>query len=462
MTEWLNLFFIAFFAALNGTYCVLMALALYDIIQRRATRLPEMDPMVLAETWSPPISILAPAYNEAATIVDSVRSFLQIEYPQLQVIVINDGSKDDTLERLQRNFDLKPIPLVVRNQIDAKAVRTIYQSGKDSRLLVVDKENGGKADALNVGLNVSRTPLVCCLDSDTVVDRRALLRMVEPFLYDERQVAAVGGTVRVANGCRVKDGLVQEVGLPRSWLARFQAVEYIRGFVFGRVGFNRIGGNLIISGAFGLFSRDALVEAGGYRHDTVGEDMEIIVRLHHGLRLAKRPYRIVHLPDPRSYTEVPESLRGLSRQRDRWQRGLADALMHHRVMFLNPRYGAVGMVVFPIFVFFELLGPVFELAGYGWFVVALVQGYTDPAVNVLFFLVAFFLGFLLSLQALVMDELEGGFYQTVRQRAVLVLFALVENFGYRQLTLFFRLRGMWKYFTGDKSWGSMVRKGFAG
>ena len=244
--------------------------------------------------------------------------------------------------------------------------------------MVVDKERGGKADALNVGINACRTPLLCCVDSDTLIDRHALLRLLEALIYDNRNAVAVGGTVRLANGCRVQDGLVKQVGQPRSWLARFQVVEYLRAFLYGRMGLNRWGGNLIISGAFGMFYKETLVDVGGFKRDTVGEDMEIIVNIHRRMREKKERYRVVQMPEPVCYTEAPENLRTLASQRDRWQRGLFDTLLRHRRMLFNPRYGFVGMFAFPFYVIFELLGPLVELAGYAWFVLMLMTGIADP------------------------------------------------------------------------------------
>lgn len=460
MHFWIDILFVLFFAMINGSYAILVALSILDILQRRATRMPEFDSIVLSEESTPPISILAPAYNEEAGIEDSVRSFLQLVYPSLQVIVIDDGSTDGTLARLTEKFQLRPIRMVVRQDVPTQPVKAIFQSTRDRRLWVIAKENGGKADALNVGINFCRTPLLCCLDADTIIDRRALLRMVELFLYDEQQVVAVGGTVRVANGCTVKDGLVDATDLPRSWLARFQIVEYLRAFLFGRMGFNRLGGNLIISGAFGLFLREAIVDAGGYRQDTVGEDIDLVVRLHRTNLETGQPYKIVHIPDPVCFTEVPESIAVLSRQRDRWQRGLVDTLIAHRSMLFNYRYGRIGLIVFPFFVLFELLGPLIELGGYGWFLYCIFFGDIDASLVILYFLSAFFLGFLLSVQSLILDDLHTSFFRSTRQRMLLIAVAFLENFGYRQMTLFFRLKGIYRFLLGARSWGKMSKKGF--
>lgn len=460
MSHVLDAIFLFYFIGYNGINTILMVLAVLEIIRRGATRLPELDTAALSAESTPPVTIIAPAFNEEATVVSSTRAFLQLEYPSLNVIVVNDGSKDSTLDLLIKTFDLVPENQVVRRQLETQAILEIYRSRQDERLVVIDKVNGGKADALNVGLNVARTPLVCCVDSDTLIDRKALLRMIEPLVYDDRNAVAVGGTVRLANGCTVKDGQVLRQGLPKSWLARIQLVEYLRAFLFGRMGFNRVGANVIISGAFGLFHRETVVEVGGYQPSTVGEDMELVLRIHHTKRVKKQRYRVVQIPEPICYTEAPENWAVLSRQRDRWQRGLLESLWMHRSMLMRPRFGVVGLFVLPFFLLFEAIGPVVELGGYIWFGINLLLGTADPRFAVMFTLSALFWGFLLSVQSLVLDDLNTGIYRGARVRLGLVAAALLENVGYRQAILLFRLRGTVKYLLGEKAWGRMKRQGF--
>lgn len=460
MREWVDIFVLCYFIGLNAFYGLLIIFSVFEIARRRASQLPELDASVLAEQRTPPISVIAPAFNEEQTIVDSVRAFLQLEYPHHQVLVVNDGSTDQTLQKLVEEFDLEKIELIIRRDIDTEAIRAIYQSRKDARLFVVDKENGGKADALNVGINTSRLPLICCADADTIVTRKALLRMVEPFLYDPRGVVAVGGTVRLANGCQFRHGVLQQVNVPRSWLARFQIIEYLRGFLFGRMGLNRLGGNLIISGAFGLFKREAVVAVGGYARDSVGEDMEVVVKLQRHILEEKPPRKIVHISDPIAYTEAPETLELLGNQRDRWHRGMADTMWRHKAMLLNPKYGRVGTLVYPAYLLFELFGPVIELFGYFWFVAGLIFGFVDLNFAILFLIAAFWLGAMMSVQALLIDNWGFNLFRGARPRLTLLAAAVFENLGYRQLTLWFRIRGLLKYMVGEKSWGKMTRKGF--
>lgn len=460
MSLWIDYFFVFYFALLNGVYALLVFFSGLELFERHAARVPELDGVMLSEWSTPPVTIITPAYNEGRVVAESVRSFQQLEYPHLRILVVNDGSTDDTMAELHKALDLREVDLVVRDHLRAKPIRGIYRSANDQRVWVVDKENGGKADALNVGLNVCRTPLVCCVDADTIIARHALLRMVEPFVFDDGEAVAVGGTVRLANGCKVRDGQIQEVRIPDQVLARYQIIEYLRAFLFSRMGLNRLGGNLIVSGAFGMFRRSTLVDIGGYRTDSVGEDMEIVVRLHRFMGDFNLPYKIVHIPDPVCYTEAPVTVSELSRQRDRWQRGLADSVWRHIGMLFNPKYGLVGMVVFPFFVFVELLGPIIEFVGYTWFFGSLVLGRVSFDMVVMYFVAAVLLGFLVSAQSLVLDDLNFHFFPKLSQRLRLLATAFLENFWYRQMTLFFRVRGMIRFILGDKNWGEMRRLGF--
>jgi len=452
---------VVYFFLMQATNAWLLVLSTIELSRARCRRWPELDSILLGQEHTPPISIIAPAYNEELSIVDSVRAFLHLEYPNFNVVVVNDGSKDQTMKRLRERFKLEPVKSVNRRELECKTIRNIYRSPLEPRLIVVDKENGGKADALNAGINVARTPLVCCVDADSLIDRRALLRMVEPFIYDPTQTVAVGGTIRLANGATVRDGCVTGVAVPKSWVARFQIIEYLRAFLFARLGLNRMGGNLIISGALGLFRRDIVVELGGYKRDTVGEDMELVVRMHRHMRDKRVPYRICYVPDPVCYTEAPEDMKVLGRQRHRWQRGLFDSLLRHRTMFMNPRYGVIGLIAFPMFVLFELLAPVLELFGYIYMLCAAIAGTVDPMTWGVFLVLAWLIGFLMSLQAMALDDLGFNSYRGVKTRAQLILAAALESWGYRQILLWHRLKGMVDFLRGGHVWGEMTRKGFA-
>jgi cellulose synthase/poly-beta-1,6-N-acetylglucosamine synthase-like glycosyltransferase len=448
-----------YFLAVNGWYLILLVSSLLELRRHMLLITDESRHLLLSSTLSPTISILAPAYNEEATIETSLRALLALHYPSLEVIVISDGSKDRTVQVLIDRFDLVPVKTIYEQRIKTKPVRSLYRSSTYPSLVVVDKENGGKADALNVGLSFARGELVCAMDADTLIEADGLQRMVRPFLY-ATDVVATGGTIRVVNGSEVKHGRVAKTAVPTNLLAGVQVVEYLRAFLFGRLGWNRLGGNIIISGAFGLFRREAVLNAGGYLHDTVGEDMELVLRLKRLSYERGGPGKIAFVPDPVAWTEVPETTAVLGRQRDRWHRGLADVLWRHRRMMLNPRYGVTGLFVFPYYAFVELLAPVIEAVGLVSLLFGLAFGVVDWNFAGLFYLTAYGLGTALTAFTLILEDLSFHRYETFRDRALLFWWALVENLGYRQMTVYWRLRGIWKFLRGRKDWGSMHRKGF--
>jgi cellulose synthase/poly-beta-1,6-N-acetylglucosamine synthase-like glycosyltransferase len=455
--EWAIL---VYFLLVNGWYMLLLTSAgiemrEYVMLARGRARWRLMGSRVV-----PSISMLAPAYNEGATVAESVRALLALFYPNLEVVVVNDGSKDDTMQVMVDTFDLSPIHPIYQKRIPSKPVVGVYRSRLYPNLVVIDKANGGKADALNAGLNFATGELVCAIDADTLIEPDSLQRMVRPFL-ERTDVVAAGGTIRIANGSIVDGGRVTRARAPRQLLPGCQVVEYLRAFLFGRLGWNRLGGNLIISGAFGLFRRASMLAAGGYEHSTVGEDMELALRLRRIGYEQKGPHVIAFVPDPVAWTEAPETARVLGRQRDRWHRGLADVLWRHRRVMFNPRYGAMGMVVFPYFVIVELMAPVVEAVGLIGLILGIWIGAIDVPFAILFFLMAYGLGSVLTVMTLVMEEASFHRYDSFKDRLILVLWAFVENLGYRQLTVVWRLQGIWKYLRGSKSWGAMERKGFA-
>ena len=348
VSNWLVL---VYFFVVNSFYFFLLISATWEMLKHKLSVRGEMRWRILGSRLAPQISILAPAHNEAPTIRESVWSLLTLYYPNLEVILVNDGSTDETMGVLAKEFDLAAIYPIYRHQVPSKPVRGLYVSRTYPNLLVVNKDKGGKADALNAGLNLATGKLVCAIDADTLIEPDAFQRIVRPFLLSDDVVAA-GGTIRIANGSAVDGGRVVDARVPRDPLAGIQVIEYLRAFTVGRLGWNNFGDNLIISGAFGLFLRTSVIAIGGYEKSTVGEDMEIVARLRrHGYE-SHTPSRVAFLPDPVAWTQAPEVMRVLAAQRDRWHRGLAEVLWRHRGLFCNPRYGALGMVVYPYF-FFE-------------------------------------------------------------------------------------------------------------
>lgn len=454
-----NVVVIVYFVVLNGTYLAMTLLA-FGALRRYALRMTSVDPdELMSAAGMPPVTLIAPAYNEEPTCVESTRSLLTLRYPSYEILVINDGSTDATLERMIEAFELEEAARAPVASIDTATVRGVYRSAVHPDLWVIDKANGGKADALNTGINYCRHPLFCAMDADSLLEPEALTRIVRAFLEDASTVAA-GGVIRIVNGCRVRSGVVEEVRLPRSLLARIQVLEYLRSFLAGRMGWDALDATLIISGAFGMFSRRHVVEVGGYLHDTVGEDMELVVRLHRHCREKGEPYRVAFVPDPVAWTECPEEARVLGRQRDRWQRGLMESLWRNRKMILNPRYGRIGMIAAPYYLFLEVLGPVIEALGYVTFVVALLLGRASAPYVLAFLAVAFALGISLSFAAVGLEELSFRRYPRRRDLVSLLVIAIVENVGYRQISIWWRLRGMISKLRGASAWGAMERKGF--
>jgi cellulose synthase/poly-beta-1,6-N-acetylglucosamine synthase-like glycosyltransferase len=451
---------LAYFLAVNGFLVVLLVASGLEMRSHLLESWHESRWRVLDSDAAPTISLLAPAYNEAFTVTESLRSLLTLEYSNLEVVVINDGSSDETLAVLQRDFDLVPVHPIFQRRVESQPIRQIFRSRTSTGLVVVDKENGGKADALNAGVNVASSELVCAIDADTIIQSDALLRMVRPFLYRDDVVAA-GGTIRVVNGCRVSGGRVLEARAPRGALPALQAVEYLRAFLTGRLGWNRLGGNLIISGAFGLFRRQAMLAAGGYEHDTVGEDMELVARLRRRAYEEGGPGRVQFIPDPVAWTEVPDSLRVLGRQRDRWHRGLADVLWRHRRVLGRPGYGSLGLVAAPYFLLVELLAPVIEAAGLIGLVLSLALGAVNWSFAALFFALAYGFGIVISVFTVALEEWSYRAYGGLCDRLRLAAWAVTEGAGYRQLTTVWRLRGLVKYVRGKNEWGVMTRTGFA-
>lgn len=450
---------IAYFVALNGFYLATTFFA-YGSLRKYALRLKTMDlERFLRSGGAPPITLISPAFNEEATLVESIKSLLSLNYPDFEVLVCNDGSTDGTLEKLKSVFNLEPVPRVPMGDIPTEKVNEIYRSRRFPNLWVLDKENGGKADALNAGINHCRSALFCAMDADTLLERDALLRIVRPFMEDSTTVAA-GGIIRIANGCRIRGGQVEEVGLPRNFLARLQVLEYLRAFLAGRMGWDALDATLIVSGAFGIFDRSLVVTVGGYSTDTVGEDMELVVRLHRHCKETKRPCAIHFVPDPVAWTECPESLSILGRQRDRWQRGLLESLLKHKTMLLNPKYGRLGMVAYPYFFFMEMIGPLVEGAGYLAFLLTVLAGRASLPYVAAFLSVAFFLGVVLSIAAVSLEELTFRRYPRKLDLLSLFLIGVLENFGYRQLNTFWRVRGTVSGLRGKRGWGIMPRKGF--
>ena len=454
----------AWVLATLGLYagCYLFQLVAAVVEARRSLRqVKSITPWwMLSSKVTLPISLCVPAYNEEKTIVDSLRSLLALHYPDFEVIVCNDGSKDKTLQVLIDAFELKPSPRVYALSVPCKPLRGVYSSARYPRLTVIDKENGGKSDAINGSVNLSRNPLVCVVDADSMLEPDALLRLVRPFIAEPEEMVAVGGKIRVVNGCEIRSGRVVQTGIPKKLLPLMQTVEYIRSFQIARLSWSQIQCVTIISGAFGLFKRSAVIEVGGFLHNTVGEDMELTVRLHRHYRDKKIKYKIRYLPDAICWTEVPANLKILRAQRSRWARGMLEVLYRHRGMIFSPRYGSAGVFGLGYFFLFDAIGPVIECLGYIIIPTCWLAGMLNTPFFLAYMGLLFAFGVFVSVGSLFLEELTTSERTKPRDLLILALAAFAENFGYRQLNTLWRIESWWQFLRKKRGWGTMVRAGF--
>jgi cellulose synthase/poly-beta-1,6-N-acetylglucosamine synthase-like glycosyltransferase len=420
---------------------------------------------VMASPLAPGLTIVAPAYNEGMTIVENIRSLLSLKYVNYEVMVVNDGSKDDTLQKMIDAYDLVKIDQKIDPNWKSKPIRGIYKSKQQSfsKLTVIDKENGGKLDALNTGMYLSGNPYVGCIDVDCLLLPDALLHVVKSFYQrTEKRVIAVGGVIRVANSCVINGGTLEEIRLPKNWLAKFQMLEYTRSFLLGRMAFGRLDGLLIISGAFGFFDREIAIACGGYDTQTVGEDMEIVFRMRKYMIENDLPHTIEYIPDPLCWTEVPESRKILVNQRDRWSRGNLETLYKHRNMFFNRKYGRLGMISYPYWFFYEWLAPLLEF--FGFFTIILF--YYLGILNIPFFIaitsLIYIFSIMFSFYAILWEVYSYNEYNRTKDILILMGCAIVEPFVFHPIVVFAAVRGNYKkLFKIQSGWGTITRKGFA-
>jgi cellulose synthase/poly-beta-1,6-N-acetylglucosamine synthase-like glycosyltransferase len=418
--------------------------------------------LLASSPYAPSLSILAPAYNEGANIIENVRSLLSIYYSNLEVIILNDGSKDDSLDKLIKAYDLVKIDFFVRYQIKTKEVRGVYKSKNPvyKKLVVVDKVNGGKADALNVGVNIASKDYIVCIDVDCVLEQDALLKMVKPFMEQTNEkVIASGGVVRIANSCVIEDGKLVKVHLPKEYLPRLQTLEYIRAFLLGRMAWSRLNGLMLISGAFGAFDKEIVIKCGGYDHNTVGEDMELVVRMRRYMEEQKLPYRVTYIPDPLCWTEAPNSFKILRRQRNRWTRGTYETLKMHGVMFFNPKYHILGMLSYPYWFFFELCAPIIEFVGFVFFVFQASFGLIEWNFFVAFFCFILSFSYVYSSFSVFMEAITYNQYKRKTDVMKLLLTALTEPFVFHPFVVWAAIEGYIDLILKEKSWGEMTRTG---
>jgi len=418
---------------------------------------------IILAPLTPSVSVIAPAFNESKTIVENIRALLSLYYNNFEVIIVNDGSRDDSLEKVIEAYDLEKVNYFFDYRIPCQRIRGVYKSRNRSfnNLTVLDKINGGKADALNAGINVSRNQLICSIDVDSIMEPDALLKMVKPFLEEtDKKVIGTGGVVRIANSCDIQGGQIKKIHLPRRFLARVQVLEYTRAFLMGRMAWSRLDGLLLISGALGMFDREVVIKCGGYNINTVGEDMELVVRMRRYMAERGEKYEVTYIPDPLCWTEVPSSLKILGRQRNRWTRGTVETLFSHKKVFFNPRFKRFGLLGYPYWFFFEWLAPIIEFLALIFFLFYIIFSVPNWPFFLLLFVFVYTYAVSLSIWAVLFEEMTYHKYEKKRDVLKLIGTAFLEPFFFHPLTVAWEIKGNWDYLFGKKGWGKMDREGF--
>ncbi len=418
---------------------------------------------IVSSPLAPSISVIAPAFNEAQTIEDNIRTLLSLYYNNFEVVVVNDGSSDNSMDLMKETYDLEKVNYFFDYRLPCARIRGVYKSKNRSfkKLTVIDKVNGGKADSLNAGLNVCKNDLVVSIDADSIMEPDALLKMVKPFMEaKEKKVIGTGGVIRIANSCDISGGHINKVNLPKKFIPRAQVMEYTRAFLMGRMAWSELDGLLLISGALGMFDREVVIQAGGYHTNTVGEDMELVVRMRRYMADKGQGYDVVYIPDPLCWTEVPDTIKVLARQRSRWTRGTMETLFTHRKLFLNPKYGKLGMLGYPYWLVFEYVAPIVEFLGILWFIFLAITGNLNWPFFLLLFGFVYFFAVSLSIWSVLFEEMTYHKYERKRDVFRLIGTAFLEPIFYHPMVMLMSIKGNLDKIFNRNSWGKMERKGF--
>ena len=470
MPEWIIYFFtyfvVVYSSAIISSYIIMTIMA---FLQHRKHHTYHDDAYTIEELkkspYTPGISIVAPAYNEEKTVITNVNSLLSLDYPDFEVVIVNDGSKDRTLELLIENFDLVKVPYAYVEKIKTKPFRGLYKTRSDNpsfkRLTVVDKVNGGtKADASNAGVNVVSNKFFVCTDVDCVLDKYALYRIIWPTMRSSRRVIAVSAAMRMSNGCIVENGQMAELHPPHSLIPLFQDLEYTRSFLIGKTALGRINAMQNVSGGFGMFDTEIVIKAGGYDGDSFAEDMDMVARMIRYMCDSGEDYRIVQIPETCCWTEGPPTLKVLNRQRTRWGRGLLQFFTVHSDMIWNRNYRQYGLVTLPYIMIFELLAPLIEFTGYFMVLWLILHGAVNYHTIWIAFLGLYCFAQLLTVTIISYDSYVGTSFKNKKDYLWFVLASLLEPVMYHPLNVWFSLRGYWKHIWGTQMvWGNMTRKG---
>ena len=460
--DYFNTIILIYLVVTVVVYSLLMVFSLYSVSLHAKQASAEDFGWLLTSPATPPVALIVPAFNEQDAIVQTLRTLIELNYPRKEIVVVDDGSTDETVARVIEHFQLSRMDLIYRETLPSRRPFAFYCNPKRPNLILVSKENGGKSDALNAGLNVARSPYFCTVDADSIIENDALLRLMSPVMRSPQSTVVSGGVVRILNGCKLQNGRVAEIDLPRSWLERCQIVEYMRTFLFGRPGWNFLEATFMCSGAFCLLHRETVMQAGGFSTDTVTEDIDMIATLHRFLRRKRWKYGMAFSTDTVCWTEAPKTIGMLARQRRRWQLGLVQTVMKHNHMIFNPRFGLTGVFSMPFHAYVEAFGCLFEALGTILIPLSFFVGAMPLSLFLLLMLLAIGYGTLLSMGSLVLHEATLRRYPQVRQMLILSLFAILENLGYRQMLAFFRAQAMLKYFRGARKWEVVEHEGTTG
>ena len=451
----INIFFVIYLIGYSTFLFLAVVVGSSELYKKRHQ---EKLKNTLLQNYPIPVSIIVPAYNEEVTVVSTVKSLLALDYEHYEIVVVDDGSKDATSESLVAAFDMKPIRRPIQRKIHCQPEEFIYEAiGEKVPLTLIRKKNGGKADSLNMGINACKYPYFICMDADSVLQYDSLTKITRPVL-EQDDVVAVGGVIRPSNDVTLEQGKVRNYMLPGNLLACMQVLEYDRSFLASRILFDKFNGSLIISGAFGLFKKAVVIAAGGYDHTTMGEDMELVVKLHEYCTLNEIPYSVKYATDAVCWSQAPEKLKDLCKQRKRWHLGLFQSMWKHKVMLFNPKFGAVSFVSFFYFLLYELLSPFIEIFGVLTMVLAFLFDLINLPFMLLFFAIYAVFGCILTLTAFFARtqtiDLKISFTDALKAVAL----CLVEITFLRFVMAFIRATAFFGYKKKKLNWGRIERQ----
>jgi poly-beta-1,6-N-acetyl-D-glucosamine synthase len=432
-------FIIFYFFILNAIYILLLFKSIRIIVQKYQEQKLGRISEIMDNHIVPPTSIILPCYNEEEMVLQAVYSLLDVNYPSYEIIVINDGSTDDTLKKMIEEFQLVEVIHAVKESIPTADIKAYYQSQLHEKLIVIDKEHSSKADSLNVGINVSTAPIVLTVDADGILEDDALKILVFDMLTKPHTVAQ-GGSIYLQNGCKIENNRIVEHKLSYSPTELLQSADYLRTYVFGRPAWVNLGGPLILAGGMALFEKSILADMGGFKDGCVGEDVEIILHLHRHMTAKGYPYKVGFSPAARTWISVPKNMVTLWRQRNKWQRGTLDSVFAHITMLFNPRYKAAGLLNLPFLVFGELMGPVVELLGYIAVIISIYYAFIDWRYAILFFLLAWGVLAVITMASVLVNLISFNPYKRLRDILIILLpVVTVEQLGFRQILVLARV-----------------------